>query len=74
MMRQIVEWLIAALPFILIGMLFWTVAVQNIRIKRLTYERYRTMELIRVKIGRVPIPWRGSIAKYNEDIDKAEAR
>ena len=72
-MRQIVEWLPAAIPFMAIGMLLWIATRQHLTIKRVSHEKYEIVELIRRKMDKPAINWRGSMAKYNEDVDTDEA-
>ena len=72
-MRQIVEWLPAAIPFMAIGMLCWYAYRQHKRTKLIGRGKYEFVEQVRRKIGRSAIPWRGSFRKYLEDIDTQEA-
>jgi hypothetical protein len=73
MMRQIVEWLPAAIPFLAIGMLCWYAHRQNKRTKLISRGKYEFVEQMRRGAGKAAIPWRGSWAKYLEDVDTQEA-
>ena len=72
-MGQIVEWLPTAILFIALGILCWHGHRQNKRLKLISRGKYEFMEDTRRLVGKPAIPWRGSMAKYNADVDKDEA-
>lgn len=72
-MRQIVEWLPAVIPFMVIGMLCWYAHRQSKRAKLISRGKYEFIEDTRRLMGKPAIDWRGSMAKYNEDVDTIEA-
>ena len=62
-----------AIPFIAIGILCWHFHRQNKRIKLISRGKYEFIEDARRLLGKPAIPWRGSMARYLEDVDTDEA-
>lgn len=72
-MRQIVEWLPVVIPLLAIGILLWYAHRQHKRTNLISRGKYEFVEQMRREIGWPAIPWRGSIAKYLEDIHTRDA-
>lgn len=67
-MHQIMEWIVVSSPFLAIGILCWYANRQHKRTKLIGRGKYEFVEQMRREMGKPAIDWRGSLAKYNEDV------
>ncbi len=71
-MRQIVEWSSVIDVFLVIIILVLTFLWGYVRDKQISHQRYQHVENVRMVMGKTAILWRGSMAKYLEDIEKEQ--
>lgn len=74
MMRHIVEWAPGISILLIVGILILTFLWGYVRDKQISHQRYQHVEKLRMALGKDPIPWRGSMARYLEDVKMAEAQ
>ena len=70
---QIMEWISILIPVIAIIIVIAIWMGMAKAAKRASYENYKMVEKFRSAIGERSIRWRGSMAKYNDDIAAQDA-